>query len=139
MSVSRTKNPRVVTTRTLTTMKRMGGKDRHADGVRLPRGEISISTRWELTSFSSAILSAMSSRDTETTLPVTVDDMIYHAKAVKRAVKNALIVVDMPFMSYQTSIDDAVRNCGPGHEGRWGGSGETGRGGVQLPISSGTS
>jgi 3-methyl-2-oxobutanoate hydroxymethyltransferase len=48
----------------------------------------------------------------ETTLPVTVDDMIYHAKAVKRAVKNALIVVDMPFMSYQTSIDDAVRNCG---------------------------
>jgi 3-methyl-2-oxobutanoate hydroxymethyltransferase len=43
---------------------------------------------------------------------VTVDDMIYHAKAVNRAVKNALIVVDMPFMSYQTSIDDAVRNGG---------------------------
>src|SRR5882672_9927844 len=37
----------------------------------------------------------------ETTLPVTVDDMIYHAKAVKRVVKNALIVVDMPFMSFQ--------------------------------------
>jgi 3-methyl-2-oxobutanoate hydroxymethyltransferase len=48
----------------------------------------------------------------ETTLPVTVDDMIYHAKAVKRAVRNALIVVDLPFMSYQTSVDDAVRNCG---------------------------
>ncbi len=48
----------------------------------------------------------------ETTLPVTVDDMIYHAKAVKRAVKNALIVVDMPFMSFQSSIDDAVRNAG---------------------------
>jgi 3-methyl-2-oxobutanoate hydroxymethyltransferase len=48
----------------------------------------------------------------ETTLPVTVDDMMYHAKAVKRAVRNALIVVDMPFMSYQTSVDDAVRNCG---------------------------
>ncbi|MEK9135581.1 MAG: 3-methyl-2-oxobutanoate hydroxymethyltransferase [Bacteroidota bacterium] len=48
----------------------------------------------------------------ETTLPVTVDDMIYHAKAVKRAVKNALIVVDMPFMSYQTNVDDAVKNCG---------------------------
>jgi 3-methyl-2-oxobutanoate hydroxymethyltransferase len=48
----------------------------------------------------------------ETTLPVTVEDMIYHAKAVRRGVKNALIVVDMPFMSYQTSIDDAVRNCG---------------------------
>ncbi len=48
----------------------------------------------------------------ETTLPVTVDDMIYHAKAVKRAVKNALIVVDMPFMSFQSSLDDAVRNAG---------------------------
>jgi 3-methyl-2-oxobutanoate hydroxymethyltransferase len=48
----------------------------------------------------------------ETTLPVTVDDMIYHAKAVKRAVRNALIVVDMPFMSYQNSVDEAVRNCG---------------------------
>jgi 3-methyl-2-oxobutanoate hydroxymethyltransferase len=48
----------------------------------------------------------------ETTLPVTVDDIIYHAKAVKRAVKNALIVVDMPFMSFQTSTDDAVRNAG---------------------------
>ncbi|HTK82361.1 MAG TPA: 3-methyl-2-oxobutanoate hydroxymethyltransferase [Bacteroidota bacterium] len=48
----------------------------------------------------------------ETTLPVTVDDMIYHAKAVKRVVRNALIVVDMPFMSFQTSVDDAVRNAG---------------------------
>ncbi len=48
----------------------------------------------------------------ETTLPVTIDDMIYHAKAVKRGVKNALIVVDMPFMSFQTSVDDAVRNAG---------------------------
>jgi 3-methyl-2-oxobutanoate hydroxymethyltransferase len=38
--------------------------------------------------------------------------MMYHAKAVKKAVKNALIVVDMPFMSYQNSIDEAVRNCG---------------------------
>ena len=48
----------------------------------------------------------------ETTLPVTVDDMIYHAKAVKRGVRNALIVVDMPFMSYQNSTEEAVRNCG---------------------------
>ena len=48
----------------------------------------------------------------ETTLPVTVDDMIYHARAVKRAVKNALIVVDMPFMSYQPRVDEAVKNCG---------------------------
>jgi len=48
----------------------------------------------------------------ETTLPVTVDHMIYHAKAVKRAVKNALIVVDMPFMSFQANVDDAIKNAG---------------------------
>jgi 3-methyl-2-oxobutanoate hydroxymethyltransferase len=47
-----------------------------------------------------------------TTLPVTVDEMIYHAKAVKRGVRNALVVVDMPFMSYQNSEEEAVRNCG---------------------------
>jgi 3-methyl-2-oxobutanoate hydroxymethyltransferase len=47
-----------------------------------------------------------------TTLPVTLDDMIYHANAVKRAVKNALIVVDMPFMSYQNNEEEAVRNAG---------------------------
>jgi 3-methyl-2-oxobutanoate hydroxymethyltransferase len=47
-----------------------------------------------------------------TTLPVTVEEMVYHAKAVKRAVRNALVVVDMPFMSYQNSGEEAVRNCG---------------------------
>ncbi|MBX2990924.1 MAG: 3-methyl-2-oxobutanoate hydroxymethyltransferase [Bacteroidetes bacterium] len=47
-----------------------------------------------------------------TTLPVTLDDMIYHANAVKRAVKNALIVVDMPFMTYQNNKEEAVRNAG---------------------------
>lgn len=47
-----------------------------------------------------------------TTLPVTLDDMIYHAAAVKRAVKNALIVVDMPFMTYQNNEEEAVRHAG---------------------------
>ncbi len=48
----------------------------------------------------------------ETTLPVTVDDMIYHTKAVCRGVKRAMVVVDMPFLSYQVSLEEAVRNCG---------------------------
>lgn len=46
------------------------------------------------------------------TLPVRVDDLIYHTQAVSRGVKNALIVADMPFMSYQVSIEEAKRNCG---------------------------
>lgn len=48
----------------------------------------------------------------ETTLPVTVDEIIYHTKAVRKGVKRALLVVDMPFLSYQISIEDAIRNCG---------------------------
>ena len=48
----------------------------------------------------------------ENTLPVTMDEMIYHTKIVSRAVKNALVIGDLPFMSYQVSIEDAVRNAG---------------------------
>ena len=46
------------------------------------------------------------------TLSVTIEDMIHHTRAVARGAKNALIVGDMPFMSYQTSVYDAVYNAG---------------------------
>lgn len=46
------------------------------------------------------------------TLSVTMEDMIHHTKAVSRGAKNALIVGDMPFLSYQTSTYDAVKNAG---------------------------
>lgn len=48
----------------------------------------------------------------ENTLAVTVEDMIHHGKAVCRGAKSTFVVVDMPFMSYQTSVSDAVRNAG---------------------------
>ena len=48
----------------------------------------------------------------DTTLPVTMEDMIHHTKAVSRGAKNAFIVGDMTFMSYQTSVYDAVVNAG---------------------------
>lgn len=55
------------------------------------------------------------------TLQVTMEDIIYHTRAVSRGVKNALVVSDMPFMSYQTSVYDAVKNAGrlvkEGHAG----------------------
>jgi 3-methyl-2-oxobutanoate hydroxymethyltransferase len=46
------------------------------------------------------------------TLPVTMEMMVYHTQAVTRGVKRALVVADMPFMSYQTSIESAVKNAG---------------------------
>lgn len=48
----------------------------------------------------------------EDTLSVTMEDMIHHSSAVARGAKNALVVTDMPFMSYQTSVYDAVTNAG---------------------------
>lgn len=48
----------------------------------------------------------------DSTLPVTLDDMIHHARAVRRGVQRALMVVDMPFLTYQVSREDALRNAG---------------------------
>ncbi len=48
----------------------------------------------------------------DTTLPVTVDEMIYHARAVARGTQRAHLIGDMPFMSYQVSPEDALRNAG---------------------------
>ena len=61
----------------------------------------------------------------ETTLPVTMDEMIYHTKAVTKAADRAMVVVDMPFMSYQLGIDDGFRNAGRIMK-------ETSAGGVKL-------
>ncbi|MCK9275481.1 MAG: 3-methyl-2-oxobutanoate hydroxymethyltransferase [Syntrophales bacterium] len=48
----------------------------------------------------------------ESTLPVTMEDMIHHTKAVTRATKHTMVIADMPFMSYQASTDDAILNAG---------------------------
>ncbi len=48
----------------------------------------------------------------DSTISVTIDEMIYHAKAVNRAAKRALVIVDMPFMSYHVSVEESVKNAG---------------------------
>jgi|SRR5438067_1595956 len=48
----------------------------------------------------------------ENTLPVTMDEMLHHCKAVARGAKNAMIVGDMPFLSYHVSIEEGIRNAG---------------------------
>ncbi len=48
----------------------------------------------------------------DTTVPVTMDQMVYHCELVGRACKRALVVGDLPFLSYQVSIEDALRNAG---------------------------
>ncbi len=48
----------------------------------------------------------------ETTIPITMDEMIYHTRAASRGVKRALLVSDMPFLSFQIGSEDAMRNAG---------------------------
>jgi 3-methyl-2-oxobutanoate hydroxymethyltransferase len=48
----------------------------------------------------------------ETTLPVTMEEMLHHCRAVARSAKTALLIGDMPFMSYQISVEEATRNAG---------------------------
>lgn len=48
----------------------------------------------------------------DTTLPITMDQMIYHTQCVSRGVSHALLISDMPFLSYQTSLDTAITNAG---------------------------
>jgi 3-methyl-2-oxobutanoate hydroxymethyltransferase len=48
----------------------------------------------------------------DTTVPVTMDQMVYHCELVGRAVQRAMVVGDMPFLSYQVSVEDALRNAG---------------------------
>jgi 3-methyl-2-oxobutanoate hydroxymethyltransferase len=48
----------------------------------------------------------------ENTLPVTVDDMVYHTKSVKRGNTGAMLITDMPFMSYESNVAEAVKNAG---------------------------
>jgi 3-methyl-2-oxobutanoate hydroxymethyltransferase len=55
---------------------------------------------------------AMVFQGADSTLPVTVDEILYHTRIVARARKRALLIADMPFLSYQVSAEDALRNAG---------------------------
>lgn len=48
----------------------------------------------------------------DTTLPMTMEQMLYHVRVVTKSVKRALVVADMPFMSYHVSVEEAIRNAG---------------------------
>lgn len=55
---------------------------------------------------------AMVVQGMENTIAVTMDEMVYHTRMVSRAAKRAMVIADMPYLSYQISVDDALRNAG---------------------------
>jgi 3-methyl-2-oxobutanoate hydroxymethyltransferase len=55
---------------------------------------------------------AMVVQGIDNTLPVTMDEMVYHTRMVSRAAKSAMVIADMPYLSYQINIEEAVRNAG---------------------------
>lgn len=61
----------------------------------------------------------------ETTLAATLDQMIYHGRIVKRGASRALVVIDLPFLTYQVSVEEAIRNAGRAMQ-------QTGAGAVKL-------
>ncbi len=48
----------------------------------------------------------------DSTLPVTLEEMLYHTKAVKKGAPNTFVITDMPFLTYHTSLEETVKNCG---------------------------
>jgi len=55
---------------------------------------------------------AMVVQGLDNTLPVTMDEMVYHTKMVSRAAKKSMVIADMPYLSYHAGLDEAVRNAG---------------------------
>lgn len=101
---------RVVTTRTILNMKKSGEKITMLTGYDFLVARILDQVGIDVILVGDSVGNVVQGH--VTTLPVTLEDIIYHASAVKRAVKNALIVVDMPFMTYQNNREEAVRNAG---------------------------
>jgi len=99
-----------VTTATVRDMKKKGEKITMITAYDYPTGAIVDEAGIDLILVGDSL--AMVVLGYDSTLPVTMDVMIHHTKAVTRAVSRALVIGDMPFMSYQASVDEAVKNAG---------------------------
>lgn len=102
--------PRRVTTRTLQEMKRTGTRITSLTAYDALIARIFDGAGIDMILVGDSLGNVVQGR--ETTLPVTLDEIIYHTIAVTRGVERAMVVADMPFMSYQVNTDEAFRNAG---------------------------
>ena len=98
-----------VTARTLAELKRRGQPIAAVTAYDYPTARLADEAGIELILVGDSL--GMVVLGLESTLPVTVDEMLHHARAVRRGVRRSFLVVDMPYGSYHTGADDAVRNA----------------------------
>ena len=98
-----------ITTHTLQEMKRKGEKSACLTSYDYSMAKIVDTAGVELILVGDSASNVMAGH--ETTLPITLDNMIYHAQAVVKGVKRALVVVDLPFGSYQGNSEEALRSA----------------------------
>ncbi len=94
----------------LSEMKRQGRKIRMMTAYDFPMAALVDQSPMEMVLVGDSLGMVVLGYDS--TVPVTMEEMIHHTKAVVRGAKNTLVVADLPFMSYQVSIPDALRNAG---------------------------
>lgn len=120
---SKSQDAKRVTTRTIINMKRKGQKVASLTAYDYITARLVDQAGVDIVLVGDSL--GMVFQGHETTIPVTLDEMIYHAKAVVRGVGRALVIVDMPFMSYQANFEEGFRNAGRIMK-------ETGAGGVKV-------
>lgn len=105
-----TENRKKITIKTIQNMKKKGEKISFLTAYDYPTAFLEDRAGIEMILIGDSL--GMTTLGFKTTLPVTMNDMIRHTEAVCRAVKYAFIVGDMPYMSYQASSEEAIRNAG---------------------------
>jgi 3-methyl-2-oxobutanoate hydroxymethyltransferase len=102
--------PKNVTISTLLDMKRKGVKIAMLTAYDYPTARLAEEAGVDVILVGDSV--GMTKLGYESTLPVTIDEMVHHTKAVKRGMSRALLVADMPYLSYEVDLKEAVRNAG---------------------------
>lgn len=102
--------PEKVTTRTLQQMKAQGRRIVAITAYDYPSAQLADAAGVDVVLVGDSLGNTMLGYDT--TLPVQLEEILHHLKAVRRGLKHALLVADMPFLSYGVSVEDAVYNAG---------------------------
>ena len=100
--------PKNITISTLLDLKRKGVKITMLTAYDFPTARLAEEAGVDVILVGDSV--GMTKLGYESTLPVTIDEMVHHTKAVKRGMSHALLVADMPYLSYEVDIKEAVRD-----------------------------